>query len=61
MIAAAQAIREAGIMEYPIVMNMKTGWNVSESFNLVSLRMEVNSLRPVPLSLLSTVKPVLQL
>ena len=37
MIAAAQAIRRAGIMEYPIVMNMKTGWNVGESFNLVFL------------------------
>ncbi|KNG92697.1 ABC transporter substrate-binding protein [Pseudaestuariivita atlantica] len=37
MIAAAKAIREAGIMEYPIVMNMKTGWNVGESFNLVFL------------------------
>ncbi len=37
MIAAAQAIRKAGIMESPIVMNMKTGWNVGESFNLVFL------------------------
>ena len=37
MIAAAKAIREAGIMEYPIVMNMKTGWNVGESFNLIFL------------------------
>ena len=37
MVAAAQAIREAGIMEYPIVMNMKTGWNVGESFNLAFL------------------------
>ena len=37
VLAAAQAIREAGIMEYPIVMNMKTGWNVGESFNLVFL------------------------
>ena len=37
IIAAAQAIRKAGIMEYPIVMNMKTGWNVGESFNLVFL------------------------
>ncbi|QFS81214.1 ABC transporter substrate-binding protein [Roseivivax sp. THAF197b] len=35
VIAAAKAIREAGIMEHPIVMNMKTGWNVGESFNLV--------------------------
>ena len=37
IIGAAQAIRKAGIMEYPIVMNMKTGWNVGESFNLVFL------------------------
>jgi len=37
VLAAAKAIREAGIMEYPIVMNMKTGWNVGESFNLVFL------------------------
>lgn len=37
MITAAKAIREAGIMEYPIVMNMKTGWNVGESFNLIFL------------------------
>ena len=35
VIAAAKAIREAGIMEHPLVMNMKTGWNVGESFNLV--------------------------
>lgn len=37
VIAAAKAVREAGIMEYPLVMNMKTGWNVGESFNLVFL------------------------
>lgn len=37
VVAAAKAIREAGIMEYPIVMNMKTGWNVGESFNLAFL------------------------
>ena len=37
VIAAAKAIRDAGIMEYPIVMNMKTGWNVGESFNLAFL------------------------
>ena len=37
MIAAAEAVRAAGIMEYPIVMNMKTGWNVGESFNLIFL------------------------
>ncbi len=37
VIEAAKAIRDAGIMEYPIVMNLKTGWNVGESFNLVFL------------------------
>ena len=37
VIAAAEAIRAAGIMEYPLVMNMQTGWNVGESFNLVFL------------------------
>lgn len=37
MIAAAKAIREAGIMEHPIVMNMQTGWNLGETFNLVFL------------------------
>ena len=37
IIAAAEAIRSAGIMEYPIVMNMKAGWNVGESFNLAFL------------------------
>ena len=34
VINAAEKIRAAGIMEYPLVMNMKTGWNVGESFNL---------------------------
>ena len=37
VVAAAKAIREAGIMEHPIVMNMQTGWNVGESFNLAFL------------------------
>lgn len=32
---AAEKIRAAGIMEHPLVMNLKTGWNVGESFNLV--------------------------
>ncbi len=34
MVAAAEKIRAAGIMEHPIVMNMKVGWNVGEIFNL---------------------------
>ncbi|MDD9910227.1 MAG: extracellular solute-binding protein [Ahrensia sp.] len=37
MIVAAKAIREAGIMEHPLVMNMKVGWNVGEVFNLFYL------------------------
>ena len=37
VIAAAKAIRAAGIMEHPIVMNMKSGWNVGESFNMAFL------------------------
>jgi ABC-type glycerol-3-phosphate transport system substrate-binding protein len=35
LLAAAEKIRAEGIMEHPLVMNMKTGWNVGESFNLV--------------------------
>ncbi len=34
IIAAAEAIRAAGIMEHPLVMNMNVGWNVGEVFNL---------------------------
>ncbi len=34
MVAAAEKIRAAGIMEHPIAMNMKVGWNVGEMFNL---------------------------
>ncbi len=34
VVAAAEAIRAAGIMEHPLVMNMKVGWNVGEVFNL---------------------------
>ena len=37
MVAAAEKIRAAGIMEYPIAMNMKVGWNVGEVFNLFYL------------------------
>lgn len=33
VVAAAEAIRAAGIMEYPIVMNA-SGWNMGELFNL---------------------------
>ncbi len=34
IVAAAEKIRAAGIMEHPLVMNMKVGWNVGEVFNL---------------------------
>ncbi len=37
MLTAAEAIREAGIMEHPIVMNMQVGWNLGEAFNLFFL------------------------
>ncbi|WP_084629975.1 ABC transporter substrate-binding protein [Jannaschia aquimarina] len=33
VIAAGQAIREAGIMEHPFVMNSATGWNLGQEFN----------------------------
>ena len=34
LVAAAEKIRAAGIMEHPIAMNMNVGWNVGEIFNL---------------------------
>ncbi|MDJ0631414.1 MAG: extracellular solute-binding protein [Rhodobacter sp.] len=34
VVAAAEAIRAAGIMKHPLVMNMNVGWNVGEVFNL---------------------------
>jgi len=37
MLAAAEAIRAAGIMDHPIVMNMNVGWNLGETFNLFYL------------------------
>jgi len=37
MVAAAEKIRAGGIMEHPIAMNMKVGWNVGEVFNLFFL------------------------
>jgi len=35
VLAAAEAIRAAGIMENPIVMNMQVGWNIAETFNTI--------------------------
>ena len=32
VIAAAEAIRSAGLMEYPIALNTKAGWNLGEEF-----------------------------
>ncbi len=37
VLAAAEAIRAAGIMEHPLVMNMQIGWNVGETFNITFL------------------------
>ncbi|EAR52895.1 putative sugar uptake ABC transporter periplasmic solute-binding protein precursor [Oceanicola granulosus HTCC2516] len=37
LVDAAEKIRAAGIMEHPLVMNMQTGWNVGETFNLFFL------------------------
>jgi multiple sugar transport system substrate-binding protein len=37
VLAAAEAIRAAGIMEHPLVMNMQVGWNIAESFNMMYL------------------------
>ncbi len=37
VVAAAEAIRSAGLMEYPIVMNAQVGWNVGEMFNMAFL------------------------
>lgn len=35
VLAAAEAIRAAGIMEHPVVMNLKSGWNIGEVFNTI--------------------------
>ena len=35
VLAAAEKIRVAGIMEHPLVMNLKVGWNVGEVFNKI--------------------------
>jgi multiple sugar transport system substrate-binding protein len=35
LLTAAEAIRAAGIMENPIVVNMQTGWNIAETFNII--------------------------
>lgn len=35
VIDAAEKIRAAGIMEHPLVLNIQTGWNVGEVFNML--------------------------
>ena len=37
VLAAAEAIRAAGIMEHPLVINLKSGWNMGEVFNMIYL------------------------
>ncbi len=37
VLAAAEKIRAAGLMDYPLVANLKVGWNVAEAFNMVYL------------------------
>ena len=37
LLAAAEAIRAAGIMEHPLVANMQVGWNIAETFNTIFL------------------------
>ncbi|AZV76998.1 extracellular solute-binding protein [Parasedimentitalea marina] len=37
VLSAAEKIRAAGIMDYPVTMNMKMGWNIGEMFNMVYL------------------------
>lgn len=37
VLAAAGKIRAAGIMEHPLVLNLKVGWNVGEVFNKIYL------------------------
>ncbi len=37
VLAAAEAIRAAGIMEHPLVMNLQVGWNLGEVFNMIYL------------------------
>lgn len=37
VLTAAEKIRAAGIMEYPIVMNMQVGWDLAEAFNMAFL------------------------
>ena len=37
VLEAAEKIRAAGIMEHPIAMNLQTGWNLAEVFNMIYL------------------------
>lgn len=46
VLSAAEKIRAAGIMEYPLVMNLKVGWNAGEVFNLIFLANGGNHFKP---------------
>ncbi|TLF50553.1 extracellular solute-binding protein [Halomonas urmiana] len=37
VLAAAEKIRSAGVMEHPLVMNLQTGWSLAEAFNTIYL------------------------
>lgn len=37
VLEAAEKVRAAGIMEHPIAMNLQTGWNLAEVFNMIYL------------------------
>ncbi|WP_299950267.1 extracellular solute-binding protein [uncultured Ruegeria sp.] len=37
VLEAAEKIRAAGIMEHPIALNLQTGWNLAEVFNMIYL------------------------
>jgi multiple sugar transport system substrate-binding protein len=46
VLAAAEAIRAAGIMEHPIVANMQVGWNIAEMFNTVYMAYDGSFFEP---------------
>jgi ABC-type glycerol-3-phosphate transport system substrate-binding protein len=46
VVAAAKAIREAGIMEHPFALNTKAGWNLAEEFVNMHLGMGGSFFKP---------------
>lgn len=46
VLAAAKAIRAAGIMQYPFALNTKTGWNLGEEFINMHLGMGGRFFKP---------------